>query len=41
MGREIANLPSSVGEYEVTENKLLLPIPQGEVNLDNLKKNDP
>lgn len=39
--REIAKSPSQfpAGSYQPTQNKLLLPIPQREVNLDNLAQN--
>lgn len=39
--REIAKNPSQfpAGSYQPTQNKLLLPIPQREVNLDNLSQN--
>ena len=39
--REMAKNPSTipVGSYQITENKLLLQIPQREVNLDNLTQN--
>jgi len=39
--REIALKPTTIpaGSYQVTENKLLLQIPQREVNLDNLSQN--